>query len=117
MVVDEPYFRINENRAARANVFGPITEHVAVADWGLAIDSFFGHHIPDTYYQLTHCMASFWPGDAGCRLTGDHIHEGTGSRCVEKMDSADVITPEMARKLLAPLFDSAPPGPDPAPYE
>ncbi|WP_128378977.1 hypothetical protein [Streptomyces cavernae] len=147
MIVDEPVYRINENgtslhlrgRAeigafyagitdARANVFGPITDHVAVADWGLAIESFFGHHLPgrvlaeqgediddpDAYYQLTHYMASFWPYDADCRLIGEHIYEDTGSRRIEKMDPADVITPERARELLAPLFDRAPLGPAPA---
>ena len=137
MVVDDPYYRINENgksvhlrgmadigafyaglTEAGLNVFGPIRENIAVADWGLAIESFFGNHVPgrvlrdqgediddpDAYYQLTHYMASFWPYDADCRLVGEHIYEDTGSRRIEKMDQADVITPEQARQLLAPLL-------------
>jgi hypothetical protein len=137
MIVDDPYYRINENgksvhlrgiadigafyaglTEAGLNVFGPIRENIAVADWGLAIESFFGNHVPgrvlrdqgediddpDAYYQLTHYMASFWPYDADCRLAGEHIYEDTGSRRIEKMDPADVITPEQARRLLAPLL-------------
>jgi hypothetical protein len=137
MIVDDPYYRINENgksvhlrgiadigafyaglTEAGLNVFGPIRENIAVADWGLAIESFFGNHVPgrvlrdqgediddpDAYYQLTHYLASFWPYDADCRLAGEHIYEDTGSRRIEKMDPADVITPEQARRLLAPLL-------------
>ena len=137
MIVDDPYYRINENgnsvhlrgiadigafyaglTEAGLNVFGPIRENIAVADWGLAIESFFGNHVPgrvlrdqgediddpDAYYQLTHYMASFWPYDADCRLVGEHIYEDTGSRRIEKMDPANVITPEQARRLLAPLL-------------
>jgi len=137
MVVDDPYYRINENgksvhlrgiadigafyaglTEAGLNVFGPIRENIAVADWGLAIESFFGNHVPgrvlrdqgediddpDAFYQLTHYMASFWPYDPDCRLAGEHIYEDTGSRRIEKMDPADVITPEQARRLLAPLL-------------
>lgn len=138
MVVDEPFYRINENgnslhlrgkaeigafyqglTDARLNVFGPISEHVAVADWGLAIESYFGNHVPgrhlvqqgvdiddpDAYYQLTHYMASFWPYDGDGLLIGEHIYEDVASRRIEKMDPADVITPERARELLAPLLD------------
>ncbi len=137
MIVDDPYYRINENgnslhlrgmadigafyaglTEAGLNVFGPIRENIAVADWGLAIESFFGNHVPgrvlrdqgediddpDAYYQLTHYMASFWPYDADCRLVGEHIYEDTGSRRIEKMDPVNVITPEQARRLLAPLL-------------
>ncbi|HTJ69884.1 MAG TPA: hypothetical protein VL551_20270 [Actinospica sp.] len=142
MVVDEPYYRINENGGslhlrgkeaigrfyagitdARANVFGPISEHVAVSDRGLAIESLFGHHLPgrilldqgediddpDAYYQLTHYMASFWPYDAEGLLIGEHIYEDTGSRQIVKMDPEDVVTPDIARELLAPLLDAPTP--------
>lgn len=140
MTVDDPCYRINENgnslhlrgkadigafyagiTDAGLNVFGPIREHIAVADWGLAIESFFGNHVPghvlrdqgeevddpQAYYQLTHYMASFWPYDADCRLIGEHIYEDAGSRQTEKMDPADVITPQQARERLAPLLGAA----------
>lgn len=140
MIVDDPYYRINENGRsvhlrgiadigafyagltdAGLNVFGPIRENIAVADWGLAIESFFGNHVPgrilreqgediddpDAHYQLTHYMASFWPYDENCRLVGEHIYEDTGSRRIEKMDPAAVITPNHARNLLAPLLQAA----------
>lgn len=141
MVVEEPFYRINENGAslhlrgkdeigrfysglteAGLNVFGPISENIAVADWGLAIESYFGNHVPgrvlaeqgediddlDAYYQLTHYMASFWPYDADVRLIGEHIYEDVASRRIEKMDPADVITPARSRELLTPLLDAQP---------
>ncbi|MFF5147993.1 hypothetical protein ACFY6U_51215 [Streptomyces sp. NPDC013157] len=141
MVVDDPYYRINENgislhlrgegrigrfyaglTEAGLNVFGPISENIAVADWGLAIESCFGNHIPGrvlaeqgediddpgAYYQLTHYVASFRPYDADARLIGEHIYEDSASRHIEKMDPADVITPERSRELLTPLLGAQP---------
>ena len=142
MMVEEPVYRLNENgnslhlrgRAevsafyrgitdAGLNVFGPISENIAVADWGLAIESHFGNYIPgsvlieqgedvddpDAHYQLTHYMASFWPYDDDCRLKGEHIYEDTGSRKIVKVDPADVVSPAQARGALAPFLASPPP--------
>jgi len=138
MMVDHPVYRINEQgetlvlegmqavadfyqglEEAGLTVFGAIEEYMAVADWGLAIHSFFGHHIPgyvlqaqgediddpDAYYQLTHWQASFWPYDEHCKLIGEHIYEDLGSRKITKMDPAEVITPEQARAILAPMLE------------
>lgn len=142
MMVDDPFYRLNENgnslhlrgmtevgdfyrgiTEAGLNVFGPISENIAVADWGLAIESYFGNFVtgsalleqgediddPDAHYQLTHYMASFWPYDEDCRLVGEHIYEDSGSRTIVKMDPADVVSPAMARTALAPLLASPPP--------
>ena len=101
------------------NVFGPIEEQVFVSDWGLAIESLFGNYVPghvlaeegediddpDAYYQLTHYMASFWPYSADCRLVGEHIYEDIGSRTIEKLQPAQVVTPAEAARLLGPLLD------------
>jgi hypothetical protein len=143
MMTAEPVYRINEGGRSfqlvgmgeigafyasiadrGLNVFGPIDEVMAVADWGLAIESFFGHHVPgrilaeqgedvddlDAVYQVTHYVSSFWPYDEHCLLTGEHIYEDGSSRRVEKMDPADVITPARAAELLAPLIEQAPLG-------
>jgi len=96
MVVDHPVYRISEKSgsfvlngmeevaafydslsSAGLMVFGPIEERVAVADWGIALESLFGHFVPghtlaaqgediddpDAWYHLTHTYASFWPYD------------------------------------------------------
>ena len=138
MVVDHPVYRINENGRSvhlsgieqiakfyqgiadqGLNVFGPIEDQIAVADWGLAIESLFGNYLPGhalaaqgediddpgAWYQLTHYIASFWPFDEDCRLIGEHIYEDAASRTVHKLDPAQVITPEQAAQILGPMID------------
>ncbi|GAA4704943.1 hypothetical protein [Phytohabitans rumicis] len=138
MVVDRPVYRINENGRSvhltgldeigkfyqdiadrGLNVFGPIEERIAIADWGLAIESLFGNYLPghvlaaqgedvddpDAWYQLTHYMASFWPYDEDCRLIGEHIYEDAASRTIEKLRPEQVVTPAMAARILTPLID------------
>ncbi|MER7930104.1 hypothetical protein ABTY96_44505 [Streptomyces sp. NPDC096057] len=106
----------------RRNVFGPISENVAVTGWRLAIESYVGNDVPghvlaeqgeeidapDTYCQLTHYMVSFRHYGAEVRLIGEHIYEDVGRRRIEKMDPADVTTPGRARELLTPLLDARP---------
>jgi len=137
MLVDHPVYRINENCGsfvldgrhavsefyaamtdAGLTVFGPISEQIAVADWGLAIESHFLHHIPgaalraqgvdvddpEAYYQLTHYIASFWPFDADVRLIGEHIYEDVASRSMVKLDRAVVVTSTMAAAAVAPYL-------------
>jgi hypothetical protein len=141
MMVDTPVYRINEGGCSLhltgmgpigefyrdltdqgLNVFGPIEENMAVADWGLAIESLFGNYIPGhvlaaqgeeiddpaAHYQLTHYMASFWPYDENCRLLGEHIYEDTASRSIVKLQPDQVITPQRAAELLNPLIDTTP---------
>lgn len=140
MLVDDPVYRINEGGRSLVlrgkgqvadfyremaegglTVFGPISENIAVADWGLAIESHFLHHLPgrallaqgedvdpDGCYRLTHYMASFWPYDENGRLVGEHIYEDVGSREITPVERAQFVTPAMARDavdavLLAPL--------------
>lgn len=138
MLVDHPVYRINEGgtsfvlsgmdevatfyqqmSAAGLTVFGPISENIAVADWGLAIESHFLHHLPgralaaqgvdiddpDAHYELTHYMASFWPYDDDVRLIGEHIYEDATSREIVKLDPADVVTPQMAADAATALLD------------
>lgn len=139
VLVDHPVYRINENGGsfvldgreevaafyasmteAGLTVFGPLSEQIAVADWGLAIESHFIHHLPgaalraqgvdvadpDASYQLTHYMASFWPFDDEVRLVGEHIYEDVASRSVVELDPAAVVTPAMAAAAVAPYLDS-----------
>ncbi|MBX5467241.1 MAG: hypothetical protein K6U14_07080 [Firmicutes bacterium] len=138
MIVEHPVYRITEKgkttvldgmeavrqfyrqlTESRLNVFGALEERIAVADWGLAIQSLFGHFLPgrvlleqgetvddpDGWYFLTHWLASIWPYDEQGRLMGEYVYEDTGSRHIEKMDPKDVVTPEQARAILDPLID------------
>jgi hypothetical protein len=140
MMSAEPIYRINErDRSFRLvglgeiatfyasiadqglNVFGPIEEVMAVADWGLAIESLFGRHVPgrvlaaqsddvddlEATYQVTHYVSSFWLYDENCRLTGEHIYEDGTDRTIERIDPDAVITPERAAELLAPMIADA----------
>ncbi len=140
MMVDHPVYRINENGRSihlsgmaaignfyqdiadrGLNVFGPIEDQIMVSDWGLAIESLFGNHLPghvlleqgediddpDAHYQLTHYVASFWPYDEDCRLIGEHIYEDAASRTIHRLEPHQVVTPAQAAQILTPLLDAA----------
>jgi hypothetical protein len=139
MLVAEPVYRIYEGgqghvlrgreqvaafyeafAASGATVFGPLEERMAVADWGLSLESYFGNHLrghqlralgidaddPQGFYQLEHWYASFWPYDDNCLLMGEHIYENPATRVVREIDEADFVTQEMAAAALGPLIDA-----------
>jgi hypothetical protein len=104
--------------ASGATTFAPLEERIAVADWGIAIESRLAAHQtgrdlqamgvevanPDGFYQLEHWVAAFWPYDEDCLLIGEHVFEDVGSRVVHEISEADFITPSSAAALLAPLI-------------
>nr|WP_159059420.1 hypothetical protein [Streptomyces antibioticus] len=105
---------------AGLNVLVPLTERIAVADWGLAIESLLGQIVPgalmkpamgedvddlDAHYLVTHKVANIWPYDEDVKLLGEHVYIDRASREVHRMDPADVVTPQQAADLLAPLLD------------
>lgn len=106
--------------ASGATVFGPLEERIAVADWGLSLESYFGNHLrgyqlqamgieagdPQGFYQLEHWYASFWPYDEDCLLMGEHIYENTATRLVRQIDEADFVTQAMAASALNPIIDA-----------
>lgn len=143
MLVEHPVYRIYESdrqlvldgraqvehyysgfAASGATVFGPLEERMSVADWGLALESYFGAHLrghqlialgieaddPEGFYQLNRWVASFWPYDENCLLIGENIYENAGSREVHRIDEADFVTPEHAAAALNPVLD----GPEPS---
>ncbi|WP_217567254.1 hypothetical protein [Streptomyces sp. GbtcB7] len=106
---------------AGLNLLGPLTERIAVADWGLAIESLLGQIVPgalmepvmgedvgdlDAHYLVTHKVANIWPYDDDGRLLGEHVYIDRASREIHRMDPADVITPKRAAELLAPLLNA-----------
>lgn len=98
------------------STFGPIREQFMVADWGLASHGLWGHQIPgsvaieqghevddpDAFYNVTVLQATIWHYTEDAKLIGEHIFEDPGSRKLEKLDPADVMTPEEA---MAPILE------------
>jgi hypothetical protein len=100
------------------NVLGPLAEKMAVSDWGLAVESVLGQMVPggqmhifgetagnpDAHYLITHRVANVWPYDENALLMGENVYVDRGSREIYKLAPSDVVTPEMAREILAPLL-------------
>ncbi|WP_433566707.1 hypothetical protein ACQP1O_16800 [Nocardia sp. CA-151230] len=138
MLVDHPVYRIFESgkqlllngrgevaayyrdfELSGATVFGPLEERMAVADWGLALESHFGCHMRgyqlaalgvevgnlEGFYQLNRWVSSFWPFDENCLLIGENIYENFASREVHMLNEADFVTQERASALLDPILD------------
>jgi hypothetical protein len=103
-------------------VSSPLEERVAVADWGLAVESHYlqilpGHALaaqgfpvptPDDVYRFTIRIAMFWPYDENAKLIGERLYADLSSIQFEKADPADVITPEQAAELVTPLLEESP---------
>ncbi len=105
---------------AGLTVFGPLDEQATVSDSMYSAESVFaqitpgrvlaerGEDIddPDAHYLLVHEIAMFWPYTDDGILIGEHIYEASGSRRIYKMDPADVVSPQQAAAVLAPLIDA-----------
>jgi hypothetical protein len=105
---------------AGLNLIMPIRERIAVADWGLAIESELAHVVPgrllglhgvdnrgldlDATYLLTERVANVWPYDDDAKLLGEHVYIDVATRRLYVMDPADVISPTSAREELEPLL-------------
>jgi hypothetical protein len=61
----------------------------------------------DAHYLATHEVANAWPYDEAIKLLGKHVYIDRAAREVHRMDPADVVTPQQAADLLAPLLDTS----------
>ena len=107
---------------AGMTVSAPIEERVAVADWGLAVDTLSlsilpGHVLaaqgfpvpdPNGAYRFTLQVAMIWPYDENVRLIGENVYVDLSSARIEPADPADIVTRERAAQLVAPLLDQTP---------
>jgi hypothetical protein len=106
---------------AGMTVFSPIEERIAVADWGLAAESRYaqvysgralqarGQPVDDadTYYLAALWVANIWRYDENAKLIGENVYaDPSSTRMLKKLDPADVVTPQRAAELAAPLLDS-----------
>lgn len=105
-----------------AIVLWPFEQVVAVADWGFASEAKFYHFMPGSMlaeqgdkvddpgamYLVRRNLAMFWHYTSDAKLIGENIYETAIGREIIKPAPEDVITPERARELLAPLLENPP---------
>ena len=105
------------------NLIMPLSERMAVADWGLAFESLLAHVVPGpalplhgvvvdgvdpaATYVLTERVANIWPYDADAKLLGENVFIDIASRNLYLVEPGDVITTDQARQALEPLLDAA----------
>jgi hypothetical protein len=94
-------------------------EEIAVADWGFAAELTLHQLLPgkelvklgvkvddiDAYYHFRSRQAFVWPYDENGRLIGEHIYEDISTREFEKVDPADIITPQRAAEIHRMLLE------------
>jgi hypothetical protein len=99
------------------NVFGPVEQKIAVADWGFAAEALFQQHLTgkqliaqgeqgvdaQQVYRVEWMVASAWHYTAQAKLIGEHIYP-RGTRTITKAEAADLVTPAMAARMLAPVL-------------
>ncbi len=92
-------------------------EQLAVADWGFASEATHRQFVsgtsllergdvvedPDSTYLLSRRVVMVWHYLGG-KLTGEHVYEDATSRTITKVDPSEVVTPDEARRILAPLL-------------
>jgi hypothetical protein len=107
---------------AGAIVLWPFEQVVAVADWGFASEAKFYHFMPGSLlaaqgdkvddpgamYLVRRNLAMFWHYTSDAKLIGENVYETAIGREIIKPAPEDVITPERARELLAPLLENPP---------
>jgi hypothetical protein len=107
------------------NVLFPISERMAVSDWGLTFESQIAHFVPGHLmpalglevedsaptYLLTQRVCNVWPysDESLPRLMGENVYIDTGSTEVFALDPSQVITPQDTREILSPMVDALTP--------
>jgi hypothetical protein len=49
-------------------------------------------------------VANVWPYDENAKLIGENVYVDRASRQIYELDPADIVTPEQAREILAPML-------------
>jgi hypothetical protein len=104
------------------NVMGALTMNMCVEDFGIVTEARWAevltgelardeHGIADadlgSHYLLTHNILQIFGYTRGALLIGERVYDDPGSYEYRKMDPADVVTPDQARKSLAPFLERA----------
>jgi len=102
------------------NVMGARTMNMCVEDFGVTTEAVWTHVVPGTgladhdvdadpnaYYLMNHHIFQIFAYTHDAKLIGERIYDDPESYSYEKLEPADVVTPELARHQLAPFLTRA----------
>lgn len=116
----EGFYR--EVAETRQNVMGARAMNMGVSDYGVTTEAVWTHVVPGAcledhaidadpgaHYLMTHHLFQIftYTNEPRPRLIAERIYDDPESYTYEKLAPADVVTPEVARELLAPLLARA----------
>ena len=119
-VAVEGFYR--ETFETRQNVMGARTMNMGVEDYGVTTEAVWTHVVPGAclkdhpidadpgaWYLMNHHLFQIftYTSDLQPKLISERIYDDPESYSYEKLEPADVVTPEMAREQLAPLLARA----------
>jgi hypothetical protein len=105
---------------SRTNVMGARALNMCVADFGVVTEAVWNHMMPGSalrageidadpgaYYLISHNIIQNFTYTNDAKLIGERVYDDPASYRYERVDPADVVTPELARKQLAPFLTRA----------
>jgi hypothetical protein len=114
----ESFYR--ETYESRINVMGARTMNMCVEDYGVTTEAYWAHIVPGTYlhdhnadaapdahYLMNYHIFQIFAYTDDAKLIGERIYVDAASYRYERLDPADAVTPEQARRELAPLLERA----------
>ena len=116
----EGFYR--ETAQTRQNVMGARTMNMGVDDYGVTTEAVWTHVVPgrciadhgigadpEAHYLMTHHLFQIftYTNETRPKLIAERIYDDPESYTYEKLDPADVVTPELARAQLAPFLARA----------
>ena len=114
----ENYYR--ETYESRTNVMGARTMNMCVEDFGVTTEAYWAHVVPGQYlhdhgvdsdpnahYLMNYLIFQIFSYTTDVKLISERIYVDPASYSYEKLAPEDVVTPEQARRELAPLLGRA----------
>ncbi|MFI6727335.1 hypothetical protein NRF20_03395 [Streptomyces sp. R-74717] len=114
----EDFYR--ETYESRSNVMGARTMNMCVEDFGVTTEAYWAHVVPgeflddhdvdadpDAHYLMNYNIFQVFAYTDEAKLIGERIYVDSASYRYEKLPPEDVVTPEQARRELAPLLSRA----------
>jgi hypothetical protein len=104
-----------------SNVMAARALNIAVGDFGVVTEAVWNHMTPglllrpnevdsidlNAIYLVSHYIIQNFAYTRDAKLIGERVYDDPASYSYTKLDPADVVTPELARKQLAPLLARA----------
>jgi hypothetical protein len=114
----EGFYR--ETYETRVNVMGARTMNMCVEDFGVTTEAVWTHVSPgaalqdhdvdadpNAHYLMTHNIFQIFAYTKDAKLIGERIYDDPESYSYERLAPEDVVTPEDARRQLAPFLERA----------